>query len=65
MTAVWLSTLLRAVAGVPGRLGTSHVRRAERLDLSAALLDAPAHRLADLGVDVTDVHEALRMRGKR
>jgi hypothetical protein len=64
VTVAWFSPVLRAFAGLPARVQASRLRRAQELALSI-LADAPAHRLAELGIDVSDVEEALRRRGKR
>ena len=61
MIAAWFSPLPRLVGGVPGRMVAWRTRRAERLALQA-LLNAPAYRLADMGIDAHDVREALEAR---
>lgn len=61
MTDAWFSSILRLAEGVPGRIVAWRTRRAEHLALQS-LLNAPAHRLADLGIDPHDVREALEAR---
>lgn len=56
--------ILSLLAGLRGRLATRRARRAERLAF-ATLLRAPAHRLADLGIDAVDVREALESASRR
>lgn len=61
MTAAWFSPFLRLAKGASGRIVAWRTRCAERLALQT-LLDAPAHRLADLGINPHDVREALEAR---
>jgi uncharacterized protein YjiS (DUF1127 family) len=49
--------LLRLFADLPGWFRRRQTRRAQHVALSA-LLRAPAHRLADIGIDTVDVGEA-------